>query len=1295
MRKHAAHDLQLKGTQRSPMKSQGRIPNFCSGAMLAIAAGLATPSVDAQVVNTDIRQDIEVFFTQTEDSTAYPNILFILDTSQSMYTVEDTPDPTSSWTDPMWDDPSLGCTPDMYYWATQDSPTPKCGAGAVGLTATQFKCANWQLQGVDVKGFETRGPLQVAQETSSGKWATLSQASLDTVCKGDGDSPLPTGLNWSAKGKNAILSGTYTFYRGDYLNYINSAGGGRKYRIDIARETVAKVLANTQGIKAGLMRFGFDGDREYAQDTATACEVKPSPTEDSRSSNGAPVVFPVVALDGPAVAGMPLAEASDLDGGQPVLQQLRYQLGLDKKYQTMSWVVDPSKADADQPYQVVHGQGGACGGTPAIPLFAPGGRSPIGAAMHEAYLYYAGKQWSIKHGKQAAVGSTFGYPSVPQSRLSDSEIYKSPIEEECAKNFIVLISDGTTEQDNDIDGTIQGLPGFQNVIGSNKCDTDSYLNVNGNPPPSQCVDDMAEYLYETDLSSKPGLNNVITYGIGFRLDPGSSAELLLQETTKRGGGEFCNVRDAASLEECLTGFVRRILSENSSFSAPAVTVNAFNRTQNLNDLYMSLFRPRESYRWIGNIKKYQIDPVDGDIIDATGATAVDPSTGFFIDGARSLWSDVDDGSNISIGGAADEIDPATRNVYTNGNDDTNVSLFSGNDVSSISDPTVFGIQAGDLVNPGAASSPDLDADTMVKWIYGYDVADIDGDASRDEPRHDTCDADESNSQACDSGMGDPLHGKPVTVIYGGSASDLDLNNAAIFAVTNDGMLHAIKPDTGEELWSFLPGDQLGRMRDLYYDEELTPPDNPRDRGYGLDGNMRVYRIDQNRNGVIETTDGQDDKVYLFFGQRRGGSKYYALDITKKTQPRLMWTRDYASYGAGQSWSAPQPMLLRLGSDTTPTLALAFGGGYDEREDEVAWADPTGEVGNRVFIVDALDGDVIWFAGPPSAGGNLDLDEMNKPIPADIRVIDLTGDGLADRMYTADMGGRVWRFDIVNGETGDDLVEGGLFATLGIGEESVKTGSTADANNRRFFYTPDVSLITFQGKSFLNVAIGSGHRELPATDTTTQNWFYSMRDYNVFGVIDRDDYRVGSDPSCTTSPSTTGPCHDTILHADIRAELALTDVTTSLAPISGRGWKLRLSESGEKGLAESRTFQGAVYFTTYAPRIVEKTPEEKELLACAPKFGINKLYIVNAASGAPVVNLDTSVPGASDLTDRSKELAQGSIAPEPVFIFPTPQATNENPNPPAVPPICLVGLESCGTGLLNPPVRTYWRQRGAN
>ena len=101
-------------------------------------------------------------------------------------------------------------------------------------------------------------------------------------------------------------------------------------------------------------------------------------------------------------------------------------------------------------------------------------------------------------------------------------------------------------------------------------------------------------------------------------------------------------------------------------------------------------------------------------------------------------------------------------------------------------------------------------------------------------------------------------------------------------------------------------------------------------------------------------------------------------------------------------------------------------------------------------------------------------------------------------------------------------------------------------------------------------------------------------------------------------------------------------------------------------------------------------------ACSTRFGINRLYVVDAATADPVENFDTTVAGATDASDRSKELAQrGTIAPEAIFVFPTPDADSSNPNPPAVPPICLVGLESCGTGLLNPPVRTYWQQRGTN
>ncbi len=77
--------------------------------------------------------------------------------------------------------------------------------------------------------------------------------------------------------------------------------------------------------------------------------------------------------------------------------------------------------------------------------------------------------------------------------------------------------------------------------------------------------------------------------------------------------------------------------------------------------------------------------------------------------------------------------------------------------------------------------------------------------------------------------------------------------------------------------------------------------------------------------------------------------------------------------------------------------------------------------------------------------------MTHSIPADVRVFDLTGDGFADRMYAADMGGRVWRFDIHNGQTRANLVTGGVFASLG----NAHLGTHPNATTRRFYSAPDV------------------------------------------------------------------------------------------------------------------------------------------------------------------------------------------------------------------------------------------------
>jgi len=170
-------------------------------------------------------------------------------------------------------------------------------------------------------------------------------------------------------------------------------------------------------------------------------------------------------------------------------------------------------------------------------------------------------------------------------------------------------------------------------------------------------------------------------------------------------------------------------------------------------------------------------------------------------------------------------------------------------------------------------------------------------------------------------MGDPLHSRPSTVIYGGPADDPDIT---LYATTNDGYLQAVNAKTGAELWAFVPRLMLNRIEKLYDNDDVTS------RVYGLDGAVKVVRLDRNGNGIIEPdgtdidgTDGieenEKDKVFLYFGMRRGGSSYIGLDVTVRTAPKLLWVLGPSELpGVGETWSAPS--VARVNVDRTWTTS---------------------------------------------------------------------------------------------------------------------------------------------------------------------------------------------------------------------------------------------------------------------------------------------------------------------------------------------------------------------------------------
>ncbi len=184
-------------------------------------------------------------------------------------------------------------------------------------------------------------------------------------------------------------------------------------------------------------------------------------------------------------------------------------------------------------------------------------------------------------------------------------------------------------------------------------------------------------------------------------------------------------------------------------------------------------------------------------------------------------------------------------------------------------------------------------------------------------------------------------------------------------------------------------------------------------------------------------------------------------------------------------------------------------------------------------------------------------------------------------------------------------------------------------------------------NFINVGIGSGHREKPITDVTVVNRFYSLRDFNVFSQVQNTQYKA----TCGTSE--TSPCHQIITDGDTRL-LDVTGVANPTIPAGGVGWRMNLQDAGEKVLAESRTFQNRIYFTPYSPEEREYNPE-----FCVATVGLNRLYIVDAATGKPVVTLATGGGHCAGrqprIPDRSRSWPAARIAPEAIFVFPASDA----------------------------------------
>jgi type IV pilus assembly protein PilY1 len=836
--------------------------------------------------------------------------------------------------------------------------------------------------------------------------------------------------------------------------------------------------------------------------------------------------------------------------------------------------------------------------------------TPLCETLYEASQYFGGK--SVFYGDDNDVSPT---------RDTDIEksggVYISPFSGCSDRVYVVIITDGAPSYDIDADDEIFKLP----AAGQDSITTADRFLVN-DPAEFKVkysyLAALAGWMNKNDLNLKlDGDQTAETYTIGFGEDAASDAAPLLIETAKRGGGKYFYAEDSASLTAALTNVLGNIEPTNSSLTSASVAANNFDRTETLDSVYYAMFQPDRGPRWQGNLKKYKVSA--GIQKGSNDVVAINPSTGHFSDKVQSYWSSSEDGDSLSEGGVAEMLRNKTgRVIYSDlGTNSGMVKLTF--DLASSSD--AFKTQtelakALDVIDDKAAIEENLN------WINGRDPDDEDKDGITSDNRSDV--------------FGDPLHSKPVVINYG---------DGDIFIVvgTNHGVLHMFKDNdsvnTIEETWAFMPKEFLPNINTLR--NNFTSGD----KVYGIDGLITAHIVDKNGDGVV---DKNTDKVWLFFGYRRGGTSYYAMDVTDPDNPSVMWTivgkgtGDFAELG--QTWSQPKLTYSKLnvsGGEAKPVLI--FGGGYAASKDSHAiggLGDPDSQ-GKAIYMVDAETGVLKWSLAP---SGDTIFSGTDS-IPSSIATLDSDGDGLTDRLYAGDTGGNVWRIDM----PGSDKTKFSVFKLAEFG------GIATSAVDRRFFNEPSIvrayitetidsgkkdsegkAIIVQQDVPYDAVLLGSGDRSNPI-GTDTDDVFFMIKDIN----IKTQQFTPDSIPAMPTSPIKIGDLADYTKNPFGAVLTSQEKETLSLAVSLKSGWSLSLEQLGEKSTSSALVINNVVYFTTYTPPSLDVNS-----ITCDLPNGQGWLYAVDLSLGVAKYNW---APEDQSSTDDRKTFISEQFLGAPTLI----------------------------------------------
>lgn len=362
----------------------------------------------------------------------------------------------------------------------------------------------------------------------------------------------------------------------------------------------------------------------------------------------------------------------------------------------------------------------------------------------------------------------------------------------------------------------------------------------------------------------------------------------------------------------------------------------------------------------------------------------------------------------------------------------------------------------------------------------------------------------------------------------------------IYIGANDGMLHGINAESGDEVFAYVPSMVHPMLN------QLTDP-NYSHRFY-VDGSPTVGDVFY--AGAWHSI--------LVAGLRSGAKGVFALDVTNPSNfselnatniVRWEFTDPDMGYVYGQ------PLLVKTNNGR---WSVVVSGGYNS-------GNFTGHA--FLFVLDVETGALVakidTLAGTASSPNGL------SPAAA----IDVNGDGIADLFYAGDLNGNLWKFDLSSTTP----------AAWGIG----------NGGSLPLFITPLGQSITarpditkFSAGGYI-IGFGTG-RYLSIADINdlSQMSVYGIRDTLIASTVIITDLQQQS--VISTGVGLDGNIYRLSTHAvDSPTDIMIAgDAMITKAHYYGtkKGWYVNLPDAGERVVADARFRGGRIIFTSLTPDI---------------------------------------------------------------------------------------------------------------